>query len=78
MKLVLQRLQEMAATKGIPLPPEEESLFGAGVMDSLGLLDLILALEEEYQISIPDGDVKPGRFESLARIREYVESRRIA
>jgi acyl carrier protein len=76
MKLMLQRLQEMAATRGVPLPAEEESLFKAGVMDSLGLLELILVLEEELQISIPDDDVKPGRFESVARIREYVESRR--
>ncbi len=60
-----------------PLPPDpEESLFDSGVLDSFALPDLVSRLEKEFGISIPDADLAPRKFESLARIEAYLESRR--
>lgn len=62
------------AQKPIPADPEE-SLFESGVVDSFGLPDMVTALEEEFGVKIPDADLNPRKFDSLARIESYVNSR---
>ena len=57
------------------LPDAEESLFDSGFLDSFDLPDMVTALEEEFQIKIPDSDLNPRKFESVARIESYLESR---
>jgi len=54
---------------------DEESLFESGLLDSFALPDLVSGLEKEFGIAIPDSDLNPRKFESVARITEYVESR---
>jgi acyl carrier protein len=53
-------------------PDEEESLFDAGYLDSFALTDMVAELEKEFQIRIPDSELKPRRFETIARIEETV------
>jgi acyl carrier protein len=54
---------------------EEESLFDSGLLDSFALPDLVSGLEKEFGIKIPDADLNPRKFETVARITEYVESK---
>lgn len=56
-------------------PSPEESLFESGLLDSFGLTDLVSALESEFAIRIPDSDLSPRKFDSIARIEAYIESR---
>ena len=56
-------------------PSADESLFESGVLDSFALADLVNALEKEFSIKIPDADLNPRKFDSLERIKSYVESR---
>ena len=53
-------------------PDPEESLFDAGYLDSFALTDMVADLEKEFQIRIPDSELNPRRFESIARIEETV------
>jgi acyl carrier protein len=53
----------------------DENLFDCGVMDSFALTDLVSALEKEYSIHIPDGDLNPRKFASIERIEQYLNSR---
>ncbi len=62
------------AQKPIPADPEE-SLFESGVVDSFGLPDMVSALEKEFGVKVPDADLNPRKFDSLARIERYVTSR---
>jgi acyl carrier protein len=48
-------------------------LFESGILDSFALPDLMNALEREFSICIPDSDLNPRKFESLARIESYIE-----
>ncbi len=54
---------------------EEDSLFDSGLLDSFALPDLVSGLESEFDIKIPDSDLNPRKFQSVARITEYVESK---
>ncbi|MGD0578711.1 MAG: phosphopantetheine-binding protein [Bryobacteraceae bacterium] len=56
-------------------PADDESLFESGTLDSFALPDLVMALEQEFGISIPDSDMNPRKFETLARMREYLDTR---
>jgi len=53
----------------------DESLFESGLLDSFALPDMITALENEFGIKVPDSDLTPRKFESVASIGRYVESR---
>ena len=57
-----------------PIPgDEEESLFESGLLDSFALPDLVSALEVEFAIKVPDRDLNPRKFDSIARIETYLE-----
>ena len=62
------------AGKPIDVTPEA-SLFESGLLDSFTLVDLVGALEAEFSIRVPDSDLNPKKFDSVARIQSYLESR---
>ena len=72
-----QRLRALVEkVSGKPAPgDDDESLFESGTLDSFALPDLVGAIEEEFGIKIPDSDLNPRKFESVARIDEYVGTR---
>jgi acyl carrier protein len=57
------------------LPAPDQSLFDSGILDSFALPDLVTELEREFGIKIADADLHPRKFESIARIQSYIESR---
>jgi acyl carrier protein len=52
---------------------DSESLFESGLLDSFALPDLVSAIEEEFSIKVPDRDLNPRKFDSVARIETYLE-----
>jgi acyl carrier protein len=59
-----------------PVAPEpEDQLFETGYLDSFVLTDLVMELEKQFGIRIPDSDLNPRRFESVERIEALLESR---
>lgn len=61
---------------GKPIDPSpEESLFESGLLDSFTLADMVTALEKEFSIRVPDSDLTPRKFDSVARIERYLQSR---
>ena len=62
-------------SKKTTLPAADESLFDSGFLDSFDLPDMVSALEQEFQIKIPDSDLNPRKFESIDRIQTYVENK---
>lgn len=55
-------------------PDPEESLFDSGYLDSFALTDMVTEIEQEFGISIPDADLTPRRFDSVAQIESYIET----
>ena len=59
-----------------PLPEDADaSLFELGVLDSFGLMDAVARLEEAFGVKVPDADLTPRRFETVAKIERYFASR---
>jgi acyl carrier protein len=51
---------------------DEDSLFESGLLDSFALPDLVSGLEEEFSFKVPDSDLNPRKFDSIARIETYL------
>ena len=73
-QMVLAGLIRTASGKDVALEIDE-SLFDSGLLDSFALPDLVSAIERQFHISIPDSDLTPKKFESIARIERYLDSR---
>ncbi len=52
-----------------------EDLFDSGVLDSAALLSVIAFIETEFSISIPDADLLPVHFSSIASTATYLRER---
>jgi acyl carrier protein len=52
-----------------------DSLLEVGVIDSVGVLELIEHLESTYDFQIPDADVLPENLDSIDAISRYVSRR---
>jgi acyl carrier protein len=52
-----------------------DSLLETGVIDSVGVLELIEHLEATYGLQIPDEDVLPENLDSVGAIAGYVSAR---
>lgn len=52
-----------------------DSLLETGVIDSVGVLELIEHLEATYGLQIPDEDVLPENLDSVGAIAAYVSTR---
>jgi len=72
MERIVAMLSEIADSQGVTLPAETASLTEAGVLDSFGLLEFLTAVEEEFDLKIPDDDLIPSNFDTIAKIRAYI------
>jgi acyl carrier protein len=67
--------QELAIGRSQPIRPEDD-LLSTGVIDSLGLMQLVLFIDEKLGIKIPDEDVVIDNFKSIAALTGYLEGKK--
>ena len=56
----------------------QESLLENGILDSLGILEVVTFLEGEFLITVDDDELQPENFASIASMSAYVGHKRIA
>lgn len=52
-----------------------DPLLENGILDSLGVLDLVTYLEKEFHIALSDEDLVPNNFQTIACITALVQER---
>jgi acyl carrier protein len=52
-----------------------EKWLESGLVDSLGILDLVSFLETEFSITVSDEDLLPENFQSLETVAEFVRKK---
>ena len=55
----------------------DERLLENGLLDSLGVLDLVAYLEGEFQMVVSDDELLPEHFESIDRLTRFVDLKRV-
>ena len=55
--------------------PDNEILFGGGFgVDSVSMLEILVAIEEEFEIEIEDENFRVEEFSSIRQLAEYIDS----
>ncbi len=54
---------------------DDTSLIAEGIVDSTGMLEVIVFLEAEYGIKITDAETVPENLETIGRIATFVASK---
>lgn len=54
---------------------DDQSFLGTGIIDSLGVAQLVAFVEAEFGLKVRDVDLVPENFDSVALVSAFVESR---
>jgi acyl carrier protein len=54
---------------------DTDPLLQSGIIDSLGVLDVVTFIESEFKITVDDDDLLPEHFESIEHITAFVEKK---
>ena len=54
---------------------DNTSFLEEGIVDSTGVLELILFVEENFSFKVPDEDITPDNFDSVARLAGYIQAK---
>jgi acyl carrier protein len=65
--------EQLLSDRGAPLQ-DEDDLIENGI-DSVGMMSLVLFIEEEWKVAVPPEDVILDHFQSIAAIETYLRSR---
>jgi acyl carrier protein len=69
-RFIVEELLRDGGRKSISM---DEPLISTGLIDSLAMLRLISFLEEEFSLTIGDGEVTPDNFETLQQLLQFIE-----
>ncbi|MBI3758423.1 MAG: acyl carrier protein [Deltaproteobacteria bacterium] len=71
-----QQITELLATHlHLEVPSAETDLLGSGLLDSLGLVELLALLEQEFDVQISLDELELDHFRTVATIAAFVTSR---
>lgn len=54
---------------------DDASLLDAGIVDSTGVVELVLFVEDQFHIEVDDNDIVPDNFDSVDNLVAYVGSK---
>lgn len=55
---------------------DDASLLEEGIVDSTGVLELVLFVEELINAEVPDDEIVPDNFDSVNNLAAYIERKR--
>jgi acyl carrier protein len=57
---------------------EDQSLMSSGTLDSTGILELIMFVEEKFEVKVADEEMLPENFDSVNAIAAYIAQKKRA
>ena len=54
---------------------DDDSFLQHGIIDSVGVMDLILFIEENYDFEVEDSEITPDNFDSVNNLATYIQSK---
>ena len=56
----------------------DDSILENGIVDSMGILEIVTFMEKEFQILVSDEELLPENFSSISNIVAFIESKEIS
>ena len=54
---------------------DDASFLDEGIIDSMGVLELIMFTEESFNIVVEDEEIKPENFDSVNNLYQYIQQK---
>ena len=54
---------------------DDASFLEEGIVDSVGIMELVLFLEENFDLTVDDEDLTPDNFDSVNKLANYINRR---
>ena len=54
---------------------DDASLLEAGIIDSVGVMELVTFVSETFSINVPPEDISPEHFDSVNRLASYIQKK---
>ena len=68
-------LEEFLFTKDETKLHDTDSFLEEGIVDSTGVLELVMFVEEKLGVQVDDEDIVPENFDSVERLARYVRQK---
>ena len=69
-------VDEIALGRGVRTISADEDLLARGLIDSLGVSQLVAFLEDRFGVHVSDEDLTPENFQTLVRMEAFVARKR--
>lgn len=54
----------------------DASFLAEGIIDSMGVMELVAFVGQTFQIQVPPEDITPANFDSVSKLAAYIRKRR--
>ena len=71
-KLKNYLLMELAADLGIESLSAEDDLLEQGIIDSMGIMNVIAFIEEQFEIAVEDQEIVPENFQTIKNMEQFI------
>ena len=68
-------LEDFLFTKDETKLRDTDSFLEEGIVDSTGVLELVMFVEEQFGVHVDDEDIVPENFDSVERLARYVRQK---
>jgi acyl carrier protein len=76
-KLIIAFIQEnFIAGRSTAELGMDDSLLDSGIIDSTGILELVLFIEENFSIKIEDEEIIPENLDTISNMLSFIEKKR--
>ena len=72
-EILLDYVKNDLARGRAPNLTEDDDLLSAGILDSLGILQMVAFIEKQFGIQVPDEDVVFDNFYSISALSDYLD-----
>ena len=52
--------------------PDDASFLEEGIVDSVGVLELVSFIEDNFKVKVSDQDIVPDNFDSVSKLAAYI------
>jgi acyl carrier protein len=76
--LLLEFIQKELAKGRTGVIKPDDDLLSSGIVDSLGILQLVVFIEQKLKFTVPDEDVVVEHFQSVRVLSDYLAGKMVA
>ena len=55
--------------------PDDASYLEEGIVDSMGIMELVMFVEDQFGITVEDEELVPDNFDSVSRLATYIRAK---